>query len=1110
MNRKAAIRSVRYGVALALSSGMYLSAQASGLDESVNFDIPPEPLPSALMRFSRQAQVQLVSQEREISDIYTHGVSGQMLAYAGLERLLQGTGFQYRRVGDETVAIKSAAPAAEARKPEVAGPPAPRLARADFGAANAAPQAASQQQGAAGEAQNLGQVTVTGTRIKRSTAISSQPVLRISREAITKSGLTSVGQILESITSGHATMNGAFNFEASGAATIDLRYLGAKRALVLVNGHRWITTLSGSTDLNTIPLSLVDHIEVLQNGASALYGSDAVAGVINIITKKNFNGMEASAYLGAYRGGDGWDGKTQHYDVTLGSQGNREGWTFNASYRNNERIAASDREFSRVPVYGTGVTRGSSSTPQGRFGFVAPTTGDSSTPNVVPAPSTGLTAQQCPARNFGTADAPTYLPYCDLTLAPGADGQNPANYVPWSNEARYNWIKAAGNSLGDSLVIPIETKAIYARGHYDLTPDITFVMSGFYNQRYSQTDAAPPLLTFSGSIDADQKYNPFGFTLSPNQPIEVAPGVSRPTLSFIFRRLSEFPIRQTRRRVHTYRFSGGFQGQFTAGSTLWNWDSAFIYMTNDQESSNPAGYDVGRSDEALSTGCSSDPSCVPLNLFGGQGASGNGTITPAQVHYIAYVSQNQTHEVARLYDANISTTNLAMLPAGGLGFAAGYEYRQEVGSYLPDSHSQLGETGSRQPVAPTNGRYNVNSVYAEFNVPLLANLPGLYNLSVDVASRYSDYNTFGSTTKSRAGFKYQPVPDLAIRGTWSEAYRAPNIDELFASQSQHFPTVFDPCTDYKTSGVSGDVQARCAAAGVPESYSQANQQINSLEGGNSNLQPETATSKSFGFVYSPEWLPGFNVSADYYHINLENTIQPYGAQNVVNGCYIAGDQTDCAKIQRNVFGGVTLIQNTETNIGGTFTDGIDIGANYSWLTDFGQFRVDFQDSHVRDYEIYFPNGQGGTDTTKLVGIQRAGATLPYSVPEDKANLGLSWNSGNWGASWTIYYLSGLTEPHCSDSFDNTSLSLTNLGLCSNPNKENNALSTNYMGAVTWHNVRAHYTFASVGTTLAFGIRNLFDKRPPNQTRPIEDIAFDPTMYQFLIGRFFYASVTTKF
>ncbi|HET7369274.1 MAG TPA: TonB-dependent receptor [Gammaproteobacteria bacterium] len=1084
--------------------------------QTVRFNIPSQPLQGALLAFSDQASVQVASPAAIVAERSSPGVTGTMSVPAGLTRLLADTGFEYVQVAESTYAVR---PARTASGPDAAAmaPPATAAEPADDPPADQPAVDADQadEASASDQAQAFGTVMVTGSRIGRTDIVGSQPVLRISRQQIETSGLTSIGQILETITSAHPTQNAAFNFEADGSSSIDLRFLGSKRVLVLVNGQRWITGLSGATDLNTIPLSLVDHIEVLQNGASALYGSDAVAGVVNVILKKHFKGAQASAFIGAYRGGgdyaDGWDGKTEHYSVTLGQQGDDEGFTFNASYRSTERIAASNRGFSHVPVYGTGVTRGSSATPQGRFSFVAPTLGNPSSPNVAPAPFTGLTAQQCPARNFGTADNPEYLPYCDLTLKPGANGQNPANYVRWSNAARYNWIKASGNSLGDSLVIPIEMKSIYTRAFYDLTPNVTFHISGFYNARHSQTDAAPtPLFFDNGTIGANQKYNPFGFTLSSVNPVEVAPGVERPSMSFLYRRLSEFPIRQERRRVHTYRFGGGFNGMFTSGTRLWSWDTAFIYMSNSLHYSNPAGIDATHFDNALSSDCSAHPDCVPLNLFGGQGTAGNGTISPAQVNYIAYTQQSHTRKVERIYDANISTPNLATLPAGNLGFAAGYEYRQEIGKYLPDSHSQLGETLARQAVKPTSGRYKVDSVYAEFKVPLLTHLPAAYQLNLDIASRYSNYTTFGSTVNSRVGFKYRPVKDLAIRGTWSQAYRAPNIHELYASQALSYPTVFDPCSDYKTSNVSAAVAKRCAAAGVPASYSQADQQVDTLVGGNPNLQPETATTKSVGFVYSPHWLPGFNISADYYHIELDNTIQPFGAQNVVNACYKAGNTDQCAKIDRSQFGKIARVINTETNIGGTFTDGIDVGVSYAFPTPVGHFRVSVDETHVRDYEIYFPNGEGGTTTTELVGIERAGFIAPFSVPSDKANLGITWSSGPWRASFTLHYISDLWEPHCSDARDGTKISLTALGLCSDPNYDNNYLSRNHLGSVVWDDVRAQYEFRPINTTLAFGIRNLFNKKPPHQARPIEDIAFDPTEYQFLIGRFFYLSATVRF
>jgi len=1073
---------------------------------AVDFHIKPQALSSALLKFSDEAHIQVVSQAPEVASLHTAGVSGRMQPPDALGHLLAGTGLSYARVGNDTVAIrhpgKAASDGTGSHGGQAAKPLDPKVKNSDP-ADPPAPATAGNQQ------TKLSNILVTGSLIKRSSALTSQPVLTISRQQLKDTGLVSLGDVLQQLTSASPTMNPAFNFEANGQSNIDLRYLGPKRVLVLVNGKRWATNLSGETNLNSIPMSVVKRIEVLKDGASAIYGTDAIAGVINIITVNDFKGAEVSVYRGLYHGDGHWDGMTEDYTATVGSFSNNSSWVMNAEYRHNNRIAAVDRNFSSVPVYGAGVTRGSSATPQGRFIFVAPTNDNPSNPNASPAPYTGLSSSQCPASNFGTSSNPEYLPFCNLTLTPGTDGQNPSNYVQWNNYARYNWVKPNPPSRGDSLLAPVTEKSAYFAGHYDFDNGITAVTSGLYDHGSSRADAAPSLLFLSSvTIPANQQYNPFGFELSGTQPVQVAPGVQRPTLSLIGRRLQEFPARANYYDRRTFRYMGGLQGSFSTGSTLWNWNTSFLYL-EDQERHAETGQVNGQHlAAALSpTLCPQVTGCVPLNLFGGQGVDGKGTITPAQVDFLQYTNVSTQGQTERIYNGEITTSNLAPLPGGSLGFAAGYQLRQLQGSYTPDSISaQASVLGPA--TFPTSGAYHVNSVFSELDMPLLAHVPWAYHLNLDAATRYSDYSTFGNKLRSRAGFKWQPIEDLAIRGTWSEGFRAPNINEAFAGNYTSFPIVFDPCSNYQNSGVSSTVQQNCANAGVPASYTQFDQQINSINGGNPKLQPETSISKTFGFIYSPSQVPNFSVQATYYHIAIDNTIQPFGAQNIMNACYLTGNPQYCSDIHRNSFGHVNRIFNLETNVGSTITDGIDLGANYRWASPIGMLQFALHATHVRDYRQISPTGSGGTSVVALVGRERAGFTFPISIPSWKANLHTTWQKGHWRVSWIVHYISALTEK-CSDFLDNSSLSLANLGLCSNPNFNNNSMSTNRLAAVVWHDLHATYS-ASNGIDYTLGVNNVLDKRPPRETQPIEDLAFDPTEYAALIGRYFYASITAHF
>ncbi len=543
----------------------------------------------------------------------------------------------------------------------------------------AAPAAQAADQGTA----NLGKVEVTGSRIKRTDIETSQPVLTITRQALAKTGLRTVGEILQKMTSAGASLStlsnytGNFTFTGGGENNVDLRNLGSKRVLVLVNGRRWVTSLNGTVDLDTIPASIVDHIEVLQDGASAIYGSDAISGVINIITRKNFNGHEAHAYYGEYMDGGHHDGKSQSYDFTIGSTSDTSGVLFNVAYTKQDAISAADRSISQDPVAGTGVTRGSSGMPQGRFVFI-------------PSGPPLSTSANCPVTSFGTFSAPL----CDLTLTTGASGTSASDFRPFSNTDRFNYAPY------NYVLTPQERFSAYGQAHTDITDNITFNTDVVYSHRDSKQQAAPTPLFFASSslaltIPASQPYNPFGYDLN-------ATGGAGTNLLLLGRRMIENGPRRFTEASDTFRFSAGFNGTFEAAGKAWDWDVAYIFGKDRELDTNYGRFNVANLVYALGdpAACAAQTGCVPLNLFGGQGS-----ITPAMLGYIGFVEQNQFENNMRVYDGNITNSDLFDLPAGPLGFAAGYEYRERDGFFQPDPVAVAGNDSFNPgiPVQATRG-----------------------------------------------------------------------------------------------------------------------------------------------------------------------------------------------------------------------------------------------------------------------------------------------------------------------------------------------------------------------------------------------------------------------
>jgi outer membrane receptor protein involved in Fe transport len=963
---------------------------------------------------------------------------------------------------------------------------------------------------------NLGKVEVTGTRIKRTDIETAQPVTQISHQQIENTGLTSIGEILQQISSSGSTLNllasygGNSNFTGGGTTQVDLRYLGSKRTLVLVNGHRWVTGLDGTVDLNSIPLSIIDRIEVLQDGASAIYGSDAVAGVVNIITRKQFDGAKASAYVGEYTDGTHWDGRAQKYDVTLGAEGDHKGIYGDISYTKQGAIFTGDRDYSKYPkpfpTAAARIARGTAGTPQGRFQFIPP----KSSPL---AHNSAL----CPEASFGTFSAP----YCDVTPKKGTNGQSIADFKPFTRADRYNY---AQDHI-EQLLTPEQRLSGFLRAHYDFTPDVSFISEFLYNNRRSKQLIAAAPYGFAPNgipvyIPTNQQYNPFGFPLSTSQPVDLGytytsgPNAGQPVAIPNFqsanRRLTEATHRYYEEEVNTYLFHGGFQGDFMLGDRSFSWDAGYIYSRVAEEDTN-SGLVYNRAVvNALGDPheCAQHADCVPLDLFGGQGVNGTGTITPDQLNYIEMTDQNRTTVDLRSAEANLSTSDLVDLPGGPLGLAVGYEYREQDGHFIPDSVEARGND-TDETIPETQGSFNVNSVYGELNIPIVSQVPGFYSLSADAAARYSDYSTFGSTTNERLGVKWEPIHDLLLRATWSSAYRAPDINDLYAGNTFSDEDVSDPCSNYAHSGVSAAVVATCKADGVPSSYFQENAQIGTRVGGNANLKPETSISRTAGIVYNPHFVPGLSINGDYYKIELSNAIQPIGAQSLIDGCYVAQNAGDCARIHRINFGHIDYIDDSTTNIGGILTEGFDYGLRYRLNAGgYGTFNFLLAGTHITAYEQYLPGQKGGRQVDDLLGRERSGTAFPLSVPQDKAHFGVTWNLGNWSANWTVYYISGLDE-NCSDELDGTKFSMLNTGVCSHPVDHDPKKSTNHLGAVTYHNVQVSYTFPGIHTTLTGGVRNLFNKEPPPDPKAFLD-GFDTSQYMALIGMFPYARVSVSF
>jgi iron complex outermembrane receptor protein len=910
-------------------------------------------------------------------------------------------------------------------------------------------------------------MVVTGSRIKDSVGKQS-PVTTLSAADLQRPGLVGIGEVLQRLPSSGSAINGTFNSSGNqgnppdgggvgaGATEIDLRYLGSKRTLVLVDGVRWVngssaSGVAASVDLNTIPLNMIERIEVLEDGASPIYGSDAISGVINIITKKNFNGVSASAYLGGFTQRDGI---TQKYELTFGSNTDRLSIIAGGSYVDQTGVKSADRAISRSPVptlleCESGCSGG---TPQGRFLGTNPNTGE----------------------------------MFDLALNNGAPGTPsfPGDFHDFSNSDRFNFAPY------NYALIPSRRVSAFSNIIYRVTDSLNFHARTAYTMRESVNQAAPEPL-FVGpegatgtrmdslSVHESNPYNPFGFTFTPESPFG------------IFRRPLEAGPRRFEQTVNTFYMAGGFDGNFSLGERHnFIWNTTFAYGVNRAGQRRRNAFNSSKLQEALGPafmddqgnwrcGSSDNPGpadCVPFNIFGGQGPNGRGTITRDMLNYVTYTQHDVSEQ--RLFDwvANVSGP-IVHLPAGPLAIGVGVEHRRLHGEFEPDAVVAAGDSADI-PAQPTSGKYHVNEAYAEVRAPLIANIPVISLLDLNAAGRVSDYSFLKPELTGKFGGRWKPIYDLVIRGSYGMGFRAPSIGELFGAASRFDATIMDPCNDINADGFDQARRARCIAQGVPAdgSYTMNNPQTSVSTGGNRQLEPERSRSLNVSIAYAPRflqdrsWSDRFDVEMAYYRITLEGAISALDAQLQLDRC-AGGDPVSCMGIARNqTTGTITAFSNTLRNLNRLETSGIDFKVNYQTsMLPVGRLRGRWYSNFLIDYAEFVPTAND-FQKIELQGLVRGEPEKAY--PRIKSNLMLEWMVDELTFMLGTRYIHSVTEP-CQG--------LRDFGKCSDlsadPMKDSD--STNHLGVKVYNDVRVTWNPSfDDRLTVMVGVNNIFNVDPP--------------------------------
>ena len=915
------------------------------------------------------------------------------------------------------------------------------------------PTAGAQQ----AEQEAIEEIVVTGSHIKRDTFNYSTPVTVVGEMEIASTGTTNLGDLMQTLpqaTSFYNNATTAFYTTYSGMNLTDLRFLGEQRTLVLVNGRRFV---SGSppgggygVDLNSIPTGIIERVEVLTGGASAVYGSDAIAGVVNIITKTDFEGVELSAQVGASTEGDK---NKQDVTFTVGGEFGQGGFAVvSVGYSDDDPLRSRERDLSALDlVYSdedgdgwgeTAVFLGSSYPPQGRLST---------------------------SSNTWNGDGSAFV---SSTLA------NPATDMDIIPSDNFN--RAAYRTIFN----PVERRFAAANASYPVSDRV----SAFTELNWSTVRTDSEIEPFALSIND----NIFRFSRGGNGGLDVASNLLMPDLlktnlladgvtntnqlgtnSWV-RRLVEFGPRASQVDRTTTRGLAGFDIELTD-----NWDLEFYasYGRTEQNQEETGQINTERAAFALDVELASDgvtiqcvseiariQGCVPFNPFGA------GTITPQAFRYLHQPGNLKTVVEQEIVHLGMSGDTGWELPGGSVGVAGGFEYRKETGAEINPGANQTGVSGGNAS-DPTNGTFDVSEVYGEIVVPVFS------RLTLDAAARFGDYSTVGQQTTWKVGFDAALLDSLRFRGTYSDSVRAPNIADLYAGAGETFANLNDPCdgVDNTTTGQIADncrsiqvIQDRINDQGAFILTQPEKQGTGGFIGGNEFVNEETAESITVGLVWQPGFAQGFSAAVDFYNIEIDDAMATTSRNTVLQRCFdvpTAEFDPTCGpglqpggrarRDMRPAAGALNGVDSFTSNENRFETQGVDIeltytmdlgpgelGANLVWNQLFKWDEIGIVDGDVNDYagEIY--------------------------TPDSRANANLQYAWSNWSAFWRMRYWSSAKDSNTPELFNENDCFCAN-GL---------APSANEVDAYVYHDLSLSY--GNGPYTVRLGLINAFDKEPP--------------------------------
>lgn len=1048
--------SLRAGVAVFALAFATVSMEAPTRAQA-DLTFPSASLSQSLNALSRSAGVEILADPVLLRGKRAPAVQGAASPDAALTRLLTGSGLGYEKRGSTFLIV----PGAEADRATAATPAAPASRAPAEVADNLA-----EPEPLAGET-----IIVTGSRIARPELESAMPISIVSMEQSERLGLTTAYDALArepAIGAGtgpetNATGVGGYD---NGIAAVALRNLGTNRTLTLVDGRRRVSgsARSSAVDLNMIPTGMIERIEVITGGAAAIYGADAVTGAINVITKRDVGGLNLNVTNGISDKGDAAKFSISGSAGTTFSD-NRGTIAIGGTYTKHKALFAPDRKATRTRLLyvanpeNTGAHDG---IPDMKM-----------YPNVLNIyymfePTFYINGDSYIVQDNGVPRLAQYDTVLSTGLTTGGNGGDGRNF--WDNR---------------QLRAPLEALSVTSRFDYDLTDAIKFDARFDYGRTkyngtrtYYRDDARATFLNGAGGAVAflDNPYLPDGV-----RDFMLDNDLTRLNINRAWRQFGEIGEYHDR---ESYTFSAGLSGDIASNV---HWEAFYQYgRTRDDVTitNNPIASHMIAARDVIADPATGQPvcrdaaaradGCLPLNIFG------QDALTPEERAYLLHDRREKRTATQAIFGGSLVATPFA-LPAGDVAIALGVEHRKETLETIDDPLSLNGEvshTGLEYTVHPNlKADFDVSEVYGELVIPVLKDMPFANNLSVEGAYRYSDYSSVGTTHAWKAGATWSPVRGVTFRTVRSRSVRTPNFGELYEVQNRRGQAVNDPC-EVGRFDASPTRAANCRALGIPDPLPLNGEVAYVTSGGNPNLRPETSNSLTAGVVIQPAFLPGFDFTADYWNIKIDDMITQFSANAIANMCVDLPtiDNDFCRLLQFDPQTRYIIEMSTQQmNASRSNTRGIDFAANYRTRAGAGRLSFSFKGTYLLQ-----------KDVTTVPGIADSVVVYDgeYPNPRFRGNLHIDYSTERFSLGLDTRYHSGGkydANVQTDEVYENNSV----------PSRIYNDLTLQYR--------------VTEKLALTAGVNNMFDVKPPYFPN-----AYLGLGYYDIVGRYLFTSLKAKF